>query len=287
MYIFLLTLFFSTALFAESILITGVCKDVSHAFEHTTRNIEAVGKRFDDYHVIIYENNSSDDTAKKFFAWAKQNRHVTFISETLSEKEMKSPRTVKIANARNKVLKEAKKKKYRKYTYLLMADLDFQSDWPVDELVASTKLPFKWDGIFANGITKEGFYYDRLAFRSRQFPKGPELGDHEFWEGLKTSWFSLSDSRWPEIYSAFGGLGLYKRATITRFSYSGQVTKEVKKFYKKILAAKEVAFQQNCMNWQAPEDKTIAICEHVALHSAMALKGFGTFYINPKLIMRY
>ncbi len=287
MHIFFTILLFSTSLFADSLLITGVCKNVSPACEYAIRNIEALGQRFKDYHVIIYENNSDDDTKQKFAAWAKQNSHVTFLSETLKENDLRLPRTVKIANARNQILKEVRKKKYEHYKYLVMVDLDFQSDWPIDEIVASTKLSFSWDAIFANGQAKDGSYYDRLAYRSHEFPRGPELGDQEFWQGLKTSWFSLSDSRWPEVYSAFGGLALYKTATIKQFSYSGKVTKDLKKYYKKILGTKNFTFQQNCMSWQQPDDKTVAVCEHVALHASMALKGFGTFYINPKLIMRY
>jgi len=287
MYLFFIALFFSTALFAEksSLLICGVCKNVAAACENSIRNIEKLGSHFKDYHVIIYENNSTDATAQKFEAWAKSSSRVTFISETLAEKPL--CRTEKIANARNKVLKEVRKKKYDHYKYLVMVDLDFQSDWPIDEIVASTNLAFTWDCISANGITKEGFYYDRLALRSKEFPKGPELGDSQFWQGLKTSWFKLSESRWPEVYSAFGGLAIYKTDTIRKFSYSGTVTKDLKKYYQKILGTKQIEFQQNCMTWQKPDDTTIAVCEHVTLHASMALKGYDTFYINPKLLMRY
>ncbi|MFV0339465.1 MAG: hypothetical protein ACK5MA_02380 [Parachlamydiaceae bacterium] len=41
----------------EKILICGVCKDVELAVGPSIRNIEKLGKRFQDYTVIIYENN--------------------------------------------------------------------------------------------------------------------------------------------------------------------------------------------------------------------------------------
>ncbi len=306
-----------TILFAENsdehrIIICGVCRNVSHAVENSIRNIEELGRHFKDYHVVIYENNSTDDTAQKFNSWAQANSHVTFISQTLSKKELRASRTVRIANARNKVLDVVRKQKFDNFRYLVMVDLDFTSDWPIGEIVHSVNQGFDWDSISANGITKSGMYYDRFAFRNKDFPFGPELLDHEFWAELgpndSGSWFKLDQVGWPAVYSAFGGLAIYKTETIRKCSYSGTPTKELKKYYKMIVQdlaedhphiqkylklnpkkhlSDKLRLRKNCLVWQSSKDSSIAVCEHVTLHAVMALKGYKTFYINPKLIMRY
>ncbi len=313
----LILLFFQSLLLAENsdinrLLICGVCRNVSASVDNTIHNIEELGSHFADYTAIIYENNSTDDTLNKLRAWAKANPRVVVLSETLSQKKLNKSRTVRIANARNKVLKEARKKKYNRYKYLVMADLDFRQPWPIQEIVESINHTFDWDSISANGITVSGIYYDRFAYRSRDYPLGPELLDYEFWKQLpldsQGSWFSLAENSWPRVYSAFGGLAIYKTASITKCRYSGSVTKKLKRYYKSIFRslAKDhpqsqlyntlnpkaklqdsPIFRKNCMEWQPADDRSVAVCEHVTLHAEMALKGHGIFYINPKMIMRY
>jgi hypothetical protein len=219
-------------------------------------------------------------------------------------------RTEKISNARNKLLAEVRKKKYRKFKHLVMADLDFKTPWPIEEIVQSVNLPGEWDCISANGITSSGVYRDRLAFRSKNYPFGPEVLDGEFWRDLVpggSGWFGVPPDKWLPVYSAFGGLAIYKTKTICQFSYSGKVTQTLKNYYKKILASlpddspelkkylnlngkkragKHLRFRKNCREWQSPDDDSIAVCEHVTLHAQMALK-HGKFYINPRMVMRY
>ena len=303
-------LLIQSALFAQEndenhLLICGVCRNVSKALDTTMANIEALGSHFKDYAVVIYENNSVDDTASRLAAWAKKNSRVLILSETLSSKELALARCVRIANARNRVLQEVRKKKYEKYKYLVMCDLDFQRPWPIQEIVDSIKQPFEWDSIAANGITSSGVYYDRFAFRNKEFPFGAELLDYAFWHHLEKSQFRLSEGNWPRVYSAFGGLAIYKTDVIKECSYSGTVTKKLKKYYKNIIQelpeyndhlvlyqdlvgkTKKIHFRKNCMEWQSAEDDSIAVCEHVTLHAEMALKGHGIFYVNPRLIMQY
>jgi hypothetical protein len=312
MRLLVILLLFQTALFATHdekpcVIICGVCRNTSAATQNTIRNIEELGSRFQEYSVVIYENNSSDDTAATLGLWASQNPRVQFLSETLPPEKMARARTVRIAKARNHILNEVRKKKYRKFPYLIMVDLDFQSSWPIDEIVDSIHQPFPWDCISANGVRPGGMYYDRYAYRSKRFPFGPELLDYEFWHELPSTGFELEPTPWQRVFSAFGGLAIYKTDTIKKFAYSGIVTKDVKKYYRQIalslpknhihlkkyrkLAGKRVGqkleFRKNCLEWQGKRDNSITVCEHVALHASMALNGHGLFYINPKLIMQY
>lgn len=294
----------------QKVIICGVCRNIEPAVPNTISNIEMLGSRFTDYAVIIYENNSTDNTASRLSAWAEKNPHVVFTSETLSSSELPPTRPEQIARARNHVLSLAKDPKYGDFAYLIMADLDFLTPWPIDEIVRSINLPFEWDCISANGVTPEGSYYDRYAFRNDAFPFGPEMIGYYFWFDLRSQekkWFELSGDSLIPIYSAYGGLAIYKTASIFPFSYSGTPTDELAKYYKQIastlsptnrhlqkyltinkmesgsdLLKNPIVFQKDLLLGDVNQ-----CCEHLPLHASMAINGFGKFYINPKMYMRY
>ena len=86
---------------------------------------------FEDYKVFIYENNSTDNTSALLSQWAAVNPKISFISETLPDCLLQLPRTEKIARARNNLLNEIRKNYDSAFDYLIMADLDIPSSWPI------------------------------------------------------------------------------------------------------------------------------------------------------------
>jgi hypothetical protein len=293
----------------EKVLICGVARNVAPAVPNTIKNAELLGRHFADYAVIIYENNSKDDTVKLFNDWARKNSRVVFVHENFSSQQSAIARTEKIARARNKVLSIARRPQYRNFKYLVMIDLDFRTDWPVEEILRTIESPIKWDAVSANGCGPNGYYYDRYAFRSKDFPFGPELIGAFFWSNLNESAFILSEGSWVPAYSAFGGLAIYKTKSILKSSYSGRVTKDLKRYYQKILPSIKkdnvhllaylknmknneklkkipIIFQRNMFS-ECPRNYPFKVCcEHVPLYATMFLKGHGKFYINPAMKMR-
>lgn len=311
-----LTATLSSAEINERVLICGVCRNVAATVPNTIANIEKLGNAFTDYRVIIYENNSTDGTKSLLSAWAQQAHKVTFISEDLAAAQLPPTREGKIARARNIVLAQARAMKYKKYKYLIMVDLDFSGPWPIAEIVSSLKRRVKWDCISANGlgrvppVGKTPVYWDRYAFRSKRYPLGPEVLGERWWADLPLAcgkpheWFSLNQSKWLSVYSAFGGLAIYKTKTILKFSYSPVVTKAVEQYYRKILRAVDQSNPQLqkyqealrnagltqcssifCLTTKPME--SITCCEHLPLHAAMALRGYNKFYVNPKMKVYY
>lgn len=284
----------------EKVIICGVCKNIEFAVENTIKNIEELGNQFKDYAVIIYENNSNDNTATLFSKWAEQNSHVVFISEMLPVKQLSKVREKNIARARNIVLSLAKDAKYNNFKYLVMVDLDFITPWPIDEIVNTTQIPGEWDCITANGLFKNGtLYYDRYAFRNNFFPFGLEIIGKIWWERLNQSWFNITQTDLMPVYSAFGGLGVYKRKSIINFTYSGTVTEDLRKYYKQILLSTPVSnsdLQKYLEINKKSYDESLGApiifknpicCEHVPLHASMSLNGFSKIYVNPKMCMYY
>ncbi len=234
----LVLLFLYRALFAseigDKVLICGIARNVEKAVANTISSIEKLGGKFQEYHVIIYENNSKDTTAKLFQKWAKKNKHVTFISEHIREKKMVKFLSMGVMNryelmarARNKVLDIAMQDTYADYKYVIWADLDFLHPWDIDNIVATILHPEKeWDAVFANG------FYDLLAYRDAEFPLGFELLGSRYWGVLDEMRARLMIDKkgpWKRVYSAFGGLAIYKREALKGCKYSGVVTKDLEK----------------------------------------------------------
>lgn len=284
----------------NKILICGVCKDVEFAVSNTIENIENLGGCFSDYAVIIYENNSRDKTPQLFSNWCQKNPRVRFISEHLRRSSLKS-REENIARARNIALSVAKEPAYDDFKYLLMVDFDFQTPWPIDEIVRTIELPFDWDCISANGIINRNnsIYWDRYALRNAAYPFGPELLG-EYWWVQQNSYplvYPTAAGLIP-VYSAFGGMAVYKRETVTKFHYSGTPTEDLTEYYRAIYLKEDKSNQQikNYLDSNALGQKISFIpiiyknlfcCEHVTLHASMAKNGFNKFYINPKMVMVY
>ncbi len=271
----------------EKILICGICRDVENALPNMKKNVERLGGVFDDYRVVIYENNSRDRTAQMLENWAVENPKVCFKSECLEELSL--VRTVDIANARNRLLDLIQSLDLQKeYKILVMSDFDFLCPWPIDEMVQSIHDDRDWDAICANGVysMSDPFYWDRYAFRSIEYPYGPEIiGDSWWWEDVNHRVYFDGDD-FVAVFSAFGGFAIYKTEAILKCRYSGVVIDELKMFYREILGA-DVPLIRNTY-WEHPADpEVVTCCEHVSLYASMMLHGFDKIFINPRMIIYY
>ena len=241
----------SAAVVPDKVLICGVCKNIEKAVPNTIRSATQLGSQFSDYRVIIYENNSQDKTKQLLSEWAKTDKHIILISEDLPKKKIASEcamqkcnRTEAIARARNKVLNIAMHDRYADYKYIVWADLDFTDPWDIDNLVQTVLHPeMEWDAVFANGA------YDLFAYRDEQFPIGFELIGDKYWKQLAElrREFSIDpQGPWKKVYSAFGGLGIYKRDALKGCRYSGVVTKDLEtvmvEWLKRASEKKEICF---------------------------------------------
>lgn len=230
--LFLQILHADAAPICEKVLICGVCKNVEKAVPNTIDSVKRLGEQFLDYRVVIYENNSCDKTKELLREWAKGDNHVILMSEDLPKKKLAKQLQMKICNrteaialARNKVLGEVMQDKYRNYKYVIWADLDFLDPWDVDQIVETILHPEQeWDAVLSNGA------YDLFALRDSEFPIGFELIGNIYWQKINEirSRFILDpNGSWRKVYSAFGGMGIYKRESIQGCRYSGVVTRDL------------------------------------------------------------
>lgn len=317
----------SNAVFGKSvkqskIIFCGVAKNVAGAVPATVRSIQTIGEQFADYRVFIYENNSTDDTARKYSEWAKRNPRVAFFSENLAESDFyvefkggrrKLFRTEILARARNIVLSKAMDPEFDDYDYVMMVDLDFAQPWDIEGIMSSFNYRQKWDAITANGKVKHGYYYDWYAFRDWKYPFGPELYGPNYWQKIR-QWGVIEKKvvtdPFQQVLSAFGGLGIYKRSSIVGCFYSGLITKDMEDVMQDIFDKEDRRSMAHIENYHfqrpivpgttLPGGKIFwfmdvglgytdcpTVCEHVPFHSTMIKKGHDKIFINPRMIMKY
>jgi hypothetical protein len=235
----------------EKVLICGIGKNIEHNIPNVIASATKLGEQFVDYRVIIYENNSKDKSKKQLRKWAKRDPRLILQCEDLSKKELAAQfkmkvynRTEAIARARNIVLDIAMQHQFRDYKYVVWVDLDLPNPWDVDNIIDTILHPEQeWDAVLSNG------WYDLFALRDPEFPIGFELIGQEWQNHIQemTSRFSLDpNGPWRKVYSAFGGLGIYKRNAMKKCRYSGVVTSDLEKVVKQWLerayAEKDVCF---------------------------------------------
>ena len=236
----------------KKLIICGIAKDIGNGSYVTIDSCEKLFTYLHDYRVIIYENNSSDDTKKILGTWAQNNSKIKFISEDLNDEFKKAhglctvpystvDRINLISRARNIVLDETLKKEYEEFPYLMMVDLD-TAPWDIKGIIETLdNKDYSWDAVVSNGL------YDSFAYRDEDCPIGWEIIGSCFWEGLsKGEYNSRKDyltktKHWKRVISGFGGLAIYKRNSIKNARYSAYITKNLEKIltkaiYKKINA---------------------------------------------------
>lgn len=236
----ILVMIFSTFMAQGAIphkaVICGVCKDNASRVLHSMRIMEKIGKLFEDYRVIIYENNSSDETPTLVRTWQEENNKVFALTETVTHAELENTIVNRyedgkfftpelIARARNIVLEIALSNKYQDFDTVIWIDMDFVIEPNYDAIPEIFKAQREWDAVFAYGVDPYYHYWDWYALRDRKYPMAAEL------IGKRSSFYKqlildpLGD--WYPVYSAFGGCGIYKKESIRNCHYSALVTDDL------------------------------------------------------------
>lgn len=241
---FLFFLVSLTAKLPQKVLLCGVCRNVEEPLPSTIKFFEEIGSFFEDYRVIVYENNSTDATARILNQWKEKNKKVYLQSEKVSWSELDKEiinweknafyRPELIARARNIVLKQAMSEAYLDFDYLIWMDMDFYRKPNYKGLLEVFTTSREWDAVFAYGIDPPGTYWDWYAYRDVQYPIGSELLGNYWWYYPKKLQLSPKDD-WHQVYSAFGGCAIYKKSAIEGCSYSAIVTPDLAEVVQQII----------------------------------------------------
>jgi hypothetical protein len=196
-----------------NVIFAATCRKVEHILQNTLDNIALCGKKFNDYLVIIYENDSSDRT-REVLHYNKMNNpsryHYIFESNITEGR-----RTKRITRGRNLILNKVREiNKDNHYQYLIVLDVDrVNSKGTFVDTIDSCFATDGWDMMSAN---QKGFYYDLWALRNKDL-------DYDCWnEDLLAGRLSCPEIniKYPspgapiEVNSAFGGGAIYNLSSI-------------------------------------------------------------------------
>jgi hypothetical protein len=200
---------------------------------------------FKDYNIVIFENDSKDNTRNLLKQWAQRDSKVKLLDCCddgscdckLNIKDLKiesgplsKKRIAKMAHFRNKYV-DYVKKNYKDYDYMLVIDIDIRGGI-YKEGYQSCFADDDWDAIFARGIRPFPFLfgsinyvYDWLAYADNKYKKKDlnllDYIDNHF--KLQKKYDKKIGETMEPIKSAFNGAGIYRIKTLINSDakYSG------------------------------------------------------------------
>ena len=232
---------FSKAIFA------GCARNIARELENSLPDMYRLASEFDEYAIIVYENDSTDDTLTVLNNFSRNKRNVFIISES----NVLGCRTERLARGRNALLNLAREK-FPDYDLLVMMDMDYTRQNTKSLRQVAESMVGDWNAITA--VSRQN-YYDWWAFRARNLGLDYDChneeekmnGNCDEWS-IRTKHLRMNET-FRRVESAFNGIAVYKFQ---------QIPKDAK--YVGLKNGKE-------------------ICEHVMFHEKLPV-----IYIHPGIV---
>ena len=230
-------------------MIAGLGRNIEKQIVPAVSAFSEFGGLCKDYAIFVYENDSTDNTVPNMHKAKRLHPKFRFRSEALSDPANRSvrclQRTTRMAAYREEVQKFVRNN-FADWDYVVLYDFDLGDKFSKLGLTTTFGHKFKWDAMLGNSIFhKRGWaYYDVWALRWQNSYKplwSRDVNPIRWWPG---------DDPF-EVYSAFGGLGVYEMRAFLNGRYNG------------------------------------TDCEHVPFHKHMRDNGFGKIFLNPNQVTLY
>ena len=256
------------------IIVCGIVRDCGANLKKNIRTINQLCDLAKDYHVVMYENDSKDNTKQILSDWAKERKNVhislnDFNTITIPEKHSTANpifsvhRIEKMAKYRNYYIDFINKEKLQG-NFIIVADLDVKKI-DINGIVNSFAAKEDWDAITANGISRSFSsrfrkrYHDTyalVAYGREDIPQTEKsIVDAQYqWAYMKSGMPLI------RVASAFGGLAIYSREAIKNCRYGVLLNND---------------------------EKVESRAEHFFFYQQMKANGFDRIYINPAMHVKY
>ncbi len=263
--------------------ICGAVRNVGKYLDKIFSNMEKIGSLFDDYVIILYYDESSDNTLQKLKSYRSVNSKLNFyVNKTV----VSNFRSQRIANARNGCLQMIRSN-YSDYEMFIMMDCDdvCSPDIKLDVLKKYLNKN-SWDSLSFN----KSDYYDiwALSIRPYMVSYRHHKNENAVLNSMKTYIKDLL-SKVPEngllkCASAFNGFAIYRTDKFLNCNYDGKVRLD--------LIPKNYIYNNVVVNGQKIEFKTYAgteqsfyeDCEHRAFHMQSINKNGARIRISPEIL---
>jgi len=257
-----------------SCCICGTVRNCGPYLNKIFLNMELIGKIFRDYRIIIYYDNSNDDTLDKIKKYQEKNPKLILYE---NENKMLPYRTHRIALGRNICLNIIKEQ-FADYEYFIMMDCDNRcaKDMNIDLIPYYLKQD-TWDSLSFNH--PDG-YYDSWALS-----KGPYVVScHHFSDnGIGIRYITKIIKNTPKnklikCISAFNGFAIYKTIKFINCIYDGRFRLD---YIPNVLIKKNIQYTGKINLSQDKED-----CEHRFFHFSAFFKNGARIRISPSCFFK-
>lgn len=215
----------------KRVVFAALVRDIEDRMPEIEKKVEKMGKMFEDYRVLIVENDSKDGTRNYLLGWAKRNPKVTILGcghnatscsiKTAVEKTdghgVDRRRISKMVDLRNIYLKEIKEnQELREYDYAVFWDLDMVGSVYMDGVAHSMNYLERRsdiDVVCAYGIYRWGLltlFYDTYALLHKDEKFHIDMKTvHDIRKGLWESKYDRGEEP-VEVDSCFSGFAIYR-----------------------------------------------------------------------------
>lgn len=272
----------------KTMVFCGLARNVGVKLEMTMKRLEQQGEYFKDYRVVVFENDSCDDTRVRLLEWEKRNSHVHLIKLGMNPDPakdcqfnlipmyqtgfMSSTRMQKMASFRNRYL-DYVREHLSHFDFMCVLDLDMRGGW-AHEGFCSNFDDFDesqvWDMMCCHGlitipVDPRAYHYDALALVLEDETPEDILARNDWAQTQLISYFFTSNSKIRDfvadnygarmpIRSGCSGMVMYRVASLMdpRITYATDVKEEQ------------------------------SICEHIILHENMRRYGSDRMFLNTQ-----
>ncbi|WP_162418340.1 hypothetical protein [Cyclobacterium roseum] len=257
----------------STIVICSIVRDCEKNLKKNIPRLNQITKKFKNFQILIFENDSIDNTKSILQDWQKNNDKVFISCHKFNEypinhdlnkrinKYYSSHRISKMAAYRNQYMEEIRRKK-QNFDFMMVIDLDI-NNFSQAGIAHSFGLADQWDAVSANGISYSPLLKKRYHDSYALIEMGNQDGIQKL-EQIKANQYKWSflKKKMPliPVYSAFGGLALYHFDCIKDKSYL-----------------------------VIPNDKegVEVKCEHFSIHDQIQKEVKQGIFINPNMIVNY
>lgn len=263
----------------SSLIVCSIVRDAERGLRRNIPVVSTLCKHFANYKVVVYENDSNDNTKSLLKEWMNSEKEhvVALLGDSGAPKSIplagddeighanpffSRKRIERMSTLRNQYLEYVEEHGWEA-DYLMVVDLDVANLRLEPILMSFAADAPQWDAVTAFGYSTSPKlrkrYHDSYALTEYGWENYPQTESKIKSLSEKYGFLKPRDE-WVRVYSAFGGLAIYRFECI-----------------------KGLRYEALCND----DDRVEVRCEHFSLYQRMAEKGFDKVYINPSMVLKY
>ena len=257
----------------KEVVICSIVRNAKRGLERNVPVVRALCSRFRDYRIVIFENDSTDGTDRFLEKWAAQDQKVSVSCRRTGIRPIPKPEEVscnpffsawrieKMAAFRNQYLSFVEEQGWNP-DFLVVVDLDV-ARLDLQGILSSFTDSVEWDAVTSFGYSCSPKlvrrYHDTFALVEYGCEDVPQT--EASIESASYRFANLqSGDPWVRVFSAFGGLAVYRYPCIRGLRY---------------------------LALENADQRVACRCEHFSLSVQMKARGYDRVYINPNMVLKY